>query len=205
VRRPTLATAVIAVAALAPAACGSSRSSPTAQARATTSTTVGQTQTATVTTVRTSTATTTTPGPGRCVAGELTLSSLGQQGGMGHGELGFALKNTSSRSCRTGGYPGVLFLDSAGRPLPTRPTRITRDFFGTTPVVRITLAPGQTASFRLGTTHEAQGAAGCTTAAGLQVIALDDTATLRTTVPDGAYECATVTVSPLRPGVTAYP
>jgi hypothetical protein len=145
-------------------------------------------------------------GPQPCVAAELALSSLGQQGGMGHGELGFAFKNTSSATCRTGGYPGVLFLDQAGHTLPTASTRVTRDFFGATPVVRITLAPGQSASFRLGVTHEAQGNASCTTASALQAIAPNDTATLQTAIANGgAYECQTVTVSPLRPGSTAYP
>jgi hypothetical protein len=139
------------------------------------------------------------------VASDLALSALGQQGAMGHGELGFALRNTSADPCRTGGYPGVLFLDHRGRPLPTVPTRATRDFFGTAPELAITLAPGQSASFRLGVTHEAQGNATCTTAAGLQVIAPNDTATLHTTIPNGAYECQTVTVSPLRPGRSAYP
>jgi hypothetical protein len=155
------------------------------------------------------TKTATTPGAGaaatQCLASELKLTSLGQQGGMGHGELGFSLRNTSSKPCRTGGYPGVLFLDGAGRSLTTVPTRVTRDFFGTTPVVAITLSPGEAASFRLGTTHEAQGSATCTTAVGVQVIAPNDTATMRTTVPNGIYECQTVTVSPLRPGPTAYP
>jgi hypothetical protein len=37
------------------------------------------------------------------------------------------------------------------------------------------------------------------------VIPPDDTATLRTSIPDGAYECRTATVSPLRPGDSAYP
>jgi uncharacterized protein DUF4232 len=124
---------------------------------------------------------------------------------MGHGELGFSLRNAGARPCRTGGYPGVLFFDSAGRSLPTAPTRSTRDFFGTAPVTKLTLGSGQSASFRLGTTHEAQGSATCTTAAGVQVIAPNDTATLRATVPNGVYECQAVTVSPLQPGPSAYP
>lgn len=187
------------------AGCGSSSSSSSSHtAPAQTETTKTTTATATVT--RTTAATTTArAGTPQCVAAELKLSSLGQQGGMGHGELGFALRNTGSQSCRTGGYPGVLFIDAAGRGLPTAPTRVTRDFFGTAPVVSITLAPGQSASFRLGVTHEAQGTATCTTAAGVQMIAPNDTATLRTTIPNGAYECQAVTVSPLRPGASAYP
>ena len=38
-----------------------------------------------------------------CRAADLTLSFVGQQGGMGHGEIGFALRNTGNRSCRTYG------------------------------------------------------------------------------------------------------
>lgn len=186
------------------AACGSSSSSTASHAtRAQTETTATKTETVTRTTT-----TATAPGSRatpQCVAAELRLSSLGQQGGMGHGELGFAVRNTGAQSCRTGGYPGVVFLDAAGRGLPTAPTRVTRDFFGTAPVTRITLAPGQSASFRLGVTHVAQGTATCTTAAGLQIIAPNDTVTRRTTIPNGAYECQAVTVSPLRPGASAYP
>src|SRR3984885_14584570 len=50
-------------------------------------------------------------------ASTLALSFLGQQGGMGHGEIGFQLRNTSSTSCRTYGWPGIQFLDQSGAPL----------------------------------------------------------------------------------------
>ena len=66
------------------------------------------------------------------------------------------------------------------------------------------LTPGSSASFRLGVTHGVSSTADCTTAYGLQVIPPDDTATLRTHIPGGAYECRTATVSPLRPGTSAY-
>jgi hypothetical protein len=138
------------------------------------------------------------------VAADLALSFLGQNGGLGHGELGFALRNSGRSSCHTGGYPGVLFLGPSGQPLPTHPSRSTQDFFGKTPVVPIVLAPGQTASFRLGVTHEATTGASCSSAAALQVIPPNDTASLRTTIRDGAYQCGTATVSPLEPGTSAY-
>ena len=54
-------------------------------------------------------------------------------------------------------------------------------------------------------THGAGSSAGCTTAYAVQVIAPNDTATLKTAIPDGAAECATVTVSPLQAGASAYP
>jgi hypothetical protein len=136
----------------------------------------------------------------------LSLSYLGGQGATGHGELGFELKNTSRTSCHTFGYPGVLFLNKSGQGLTTTTMRTTHDFFGIAPEIRITVAPGQSVSFRLGVTHGSTSPAGCRTASALQVIPPDDTATLKTTIPNGgAFECGTVTVSPLRPGTTAYP
>jgi hypothetical protein len=218
---------LVSVCALALAACGGSSStsstssahatgtSPTpgpATTPATTHTTAtgpaGTTTTATPTTTTSSpTTATSTPvaGPAACTAADLALSYLGQQGATGHGELGFALHNITGASCHTFGYPGVLFLDRAGQPLPTDSTRTTHDFFGDAPEEALVVAPGQSVSFRLGVTHGAVSPQNCTTAYGLQVIAPDDTATMRVPIRDGAYECRTATVSPLRPGDSAYP
>jgi uncharacterized protein DUF4232 len=140
-----------------------------------------------------------------CRASGLALSFLGQQGATGHGELGFALRNITAGHCTTVGYPGVQFLNGALAPLPTTPTHTTSDFFGHTQLRTLTVAPGQSVSFRLGVTHGEGSSAGCSTAGALQVIAPNDTATLRTAIPDGAAECTTVTVSPLVAGEAAYP
>jgi hypothetical protein len=83
--------------------------------------------------------------------------------------------------------------------------RTTHDYFGSAPEVALVLAPGQSASFRIGVTHGMTSTAGCTTAYGLQVIPPDDTATLRTQIANGTYECRTASLSPLRPGASAYP
>jgi hypothetical protein len=139
------------------------------------------------------------------VASSLSLSFLGQQGGMGHGEIGFVLHNTGNVGCRTYGWPGVLFLDQSGNPLPTIPHHTTNDFFGSGPAVPLVIAPGGTASFRLDVGHGVATSAGCATAYGLQVIAPNDTALLRTKIPNGAYECRDANVSPLRAGASAYP
>jgi hypothetical protein len=177
---------------------------PSSTTAATTTTTTDPGTTSTASSTATTTATTTS-GPPPCRPTALSLSFLGQQGGMGHGEIGFAVRNTSGVSCRTYGYPGVLFLDRAGQPLPTIPTHTTRDFFGTTPAVPLVVAPGARASFRLDVGHGVATSAGCATAYGLQVIPPNDTATLRTTIPEGSYECQNVNVSPLRAGQSAYP
>jgi hypothetical protein len=201
---------------LALAACGtSSRSSSgvanrqptTSPATAPTTTQTSSTATSTTPTGSASTPTSTSSPTAStaCTAADLALSYLGGQGATGHGELGFALRNTSGSTCHTYGYPGVLFLDRAGKALPTDSTRTTQDFFGSAPEQKLVVAPGQTVSFRLGVTHGAASPVGCTTAYGLQVIPPDDTATLHVTIGNGgAYECRTATVSPLQQGTSAF-
>ncbi len=153
---------------------------------------------------------TTTAAPGSvagslCRAPGLALSFLGGQGATGHGLLGFELRNVSSRSCHTFGFPGVQFLDAGGRPLPTAATRTTQDFFGSAPERALSVARGQSVSFRIGVTHGIPSSAGCTTAAAVSVIPPDDTESLHVTVPNGVYECRAATVTPVEPGASAYP
>jgi Protein of unknown function (DUF4232) len=197
------------------AACGSAGGAPTsstsspstaAAAPATTSTASSAPATTTATATATATATVSTPAASPpCRAADLSLSFLGQQGGMGHGEVGFELRNTSKNSCRTYGYPGILFLDQHGAALPTIPHHTTRDFFGNSTAVPLVIAPGSSASFRLDVGHGLATPNGCATAYALQVIPPNDTATLRATIPNGAYECRDANVSPLRAGTSAYP
>jgi hypothetical protein len=226
VMRTSLAGAAV-LAAVALSACGGSGGGQTTQASqqaaagetqtasaATTSAT--QTQTAATSTGATTTATQTGTasansggadiqgGVKQCLAAALTLSYLGGQGATGHGELGFALKNTGSSPCSTGGYPGIQFLAHDGAALPTTPQHTTDDFFGHLALQKLTLQPGQTASFRLGVSHGGGSSTGCNTADGLQVIAPNDTATLNVQIPNGASECGTTTVSPLQPGTSAF-
>lgn len=201
-------TAVVIGAALGVTACGGSghRSSSSTVSTSTASLPTPSTTASTPTTSSTSAgAQGSGPGPRRCRAAGLTLRFLGQQGATGRGELGFALHNTSSATCRTFGFPGILFLDRAGNALPTVAVRRTRDPFGSAPVASLMVAPGGSVSFRIGVTHGIASSAGCTTAYGLQVIPPDDTGAIRATIPGGAYECRQATVSPLRPGTSAYP
>jgi hypothetical protein len=119
--------------------------------------------------------------------------------------LGFELRNTGGSSCHTFGFPGVLWLAKSGAALPTKSIRTTHDFFGTAPLASLTVAPGSVVSFRLGVTHiVGGGTTGCTTAAAVQVIPPNDTSTLRVTIPNGAFECRTTTISPVRPGRSAF-
>ncbi len=206
---PLLASAT----ALVLAACGSSGGAPTATTTSTpaaastpSTTSPTTTTTASTTTAATTSATSaTTVGPPPCRATMLSLSFLSQQGGLGHGEIGFQLRNVSGRGCRSYGWPGILFLGRSGTALPTIPHHTTNDFFGSTPAVPLVIAPGSSASFRLDVGHGVASSNGCATAYGLQVIPPNDTATLRTTIPNGTFECRDANVSPLRPCDSAYP
>lgn len=142
---------------------------------------------------------------GECQAAQLALVYLGGQGATGHGDLGFALRNRSAHSCSTYGYPGIQFLDTTGKPLPTHATHSTDDFFGHLPLRALSVAPGQSVSFRLDVTHGSGSRGQCPTAAALQVIAPGDTRALSTTIGHGAYECGQAIVSPLAPGHSAHP
>ena len=140
-----------------------------------------------------------------CRAAGVKLVYLGGQGATGHGLLGFAIRNTGSAPCTTVGYPGIQFVSKRGAPLPTRPRHTTDDFFGKTTYASVTVAPGKTASFRLGVTHGLASPKGCVTAAAVQVIVPNDTTPVRMPVSHGVYECrGIVTVSPMQPGDSAY-
>jgi hypothetical protein len=225
VMRISLAGAVLLAAVALPACGGSGGGAPTTQGSqpaAAPGTQTPTTQSSTATATASATASTTsatqsgtaTANSGgaavtghvsdACKAAGLTLSYLGGQGATGHGELGFALKNTGSGACVTFGYPGIQFLAKDGSALPTTPRHTTDDFFGHLPLQDVTLQPGQSASFRLGVSHGGGASTGCTTADGLQVIAPNDTATLRVEIPNGASECGSATVSPVQPGTTAF-
>ena len=190
-------------------AAATTRSATAATGAATATTSAAATGTQTTITSQTGTATANSGGAsadaaaGQCKAAGLALSYLGGQGATGHGELGFALKNIGA-ACRTGGYPGIQFLARSGAALATTPQHTTDDFFGHLPLQRIALGPGQTASFRLGVSHGGGASAPCQTAYGLQVIAPNDTATMRVQIPNGASECGPTTVSPLQPGTAAF-
>jgi hypothetical protein len=208
--RWTRTVALACLSVLAVAACGSSSHKTSASIPSTPATTPsGPATTSTAASVPATTPTSTTPVQSNiCRAAGLRLSFLGGQAATGHGLLGFMLRNLGSSSCKTFGYPGILFLDQAGKPLPTTTVRTTHDFFGTAPLGSLTVAPGETVSFRIGVTHFGPNGSntGCTTAYGLQVIPPNDTSTLRVAIGNGgAYECQTASLSPVQPGTSAYP
>lgn len=201
-----LAILVLPWITIAIAACGGSNATTAASVTAGTKTVTVTTSATTATAPTTQTTTATTPaGPPICRASTLQATFLGSQGAAGHGLMGFALKNTGSTSCATIGYPGIQFLDKGGAKLTTNSIRTTRDYFGYAPKVALTVAPGASVSFRVGVTHVPTGNAKCTTAYQLQVIPPNDTSTLDVALPDGEYYCETATVSPVRPGTSAYP
>lgn len=200
------ATAAV-ICAVGVSACGSSNASDN------TPVTVIKTVTTPVTsttgtgpqTDTTATKTSTTPGAtgAACTASDLTPSYLGSNGAAGTIVLGFALKNTGSKSCHTYGWPGVQFLSSSDAALPTGTTRTTGDVVGSTPANPLTLAPGQEASFRMVISDMGPNGSNCPTASALQIYAPDDTVRMKVSL-SGVAACGKGTVSPMLPGDSAF-
>ena len=211
--RSLLSTGAAVAGALLVAACGAS-SSPaghTATRHRTVTVTVTQptastpaTSTGPLTnTVASGPETTTTAATDTCNASDLSASFLGSNGAAGTIVLGFALKNTGTTTCQTYGWPGVEFLSSSGRPLPTDATRTTADVVGSTPANLLTLNPGAQASFRIVASDIGPGGASCPTASALQIYAPNDTVTMKVPLP-GVAACGHATLSPLLPGASAF-
>jgi Protein of unknown function (DUF4232) len=187
---------------------GGSTKTVTQPAKTVTVTTPTQTTASVTTTTGTTTTGTTTTaggGSGECVAADLRPSFLGTNGAAGTIAVGFALTNSSSSACTTYGWPGVLLLSSTDAALPTDAVRTTSDLLGSTPATDITLQPGQQASFRLIASDFASGSTTCTTATALQIIAPNDTATLKAAISGGIPACGRATLSPLMVGTSAWP
>jgi len=203
-------TAILALVALVTGGCGGSSATTTTQATGThtvttpvtgsQTTTGAATTTGAVTTVTGSTST--TAAVPACTASKLALLYRGENGAAGTIALYFAMRNASTTACHTYGYPGVLFLSKAGAPLTTHAKRTTKDPLGVIPVSEIVIEPGKLAGFRVvaNLLGESGSGAGCGTAYGLQVIAPDDTAPIRTSIPGGVPWCGLGTVTPLKLG-----
>jgi hypothetical protein len=104
---------------------------------------------------------------GTCTAAQLTGTIEDQLGGGAAGSVyrTLVLTNTSDQDCTVEGYPGVSFVDGAGSQLGAAADRD-----GTAPV-RVTLAPGASATTTLQQTNAQNYGADCvlTPAAGLRI------------------------------------
>jgi hypothetical protein len=147
---------------------------------------------------------TTKPIGAACKASVLTASYLGSNGAAGTIELGFGLTNSGSRTCHTYGWPGVQLLSSADADLPTDAVRSKSDLLGSTPAVLLDLAPGAEASFRILEHDSGAGGSNCQNATQLQIIAPDDTATMKVSLAGGVPACGSTTLSPILPGTSAF-
>jgi hypothetical protein len=208
-----LATAAV-IGALVVVACGGSNNTSDnaggGQSTVTITTTVtspppsSTTSTAPLTsTTATKTTTTAFASGTACVASELTPMFLGSNGAAGTVVLGFALKNTGTKTCHTYGWPGVAFLSAGGNALPTNATRTTGDVVGSTPAGVLKLKPGEQASFRIVASDIGSNGGSCPTARQLQIYAPDDTVTMKVSLP-GVAACGKATLSPMLPGTSAF-
>ncbi|MER6691006.1 DUF4232 domain-containing protein [Streptomyces minutiscleroticus] len=76
----------------------------------------------------------------RCHTGELKASVGGNDPGAGQKNFPLVLTNTSGRTCTVDGYPGLAFVDGAGRQVSVDPERADGSGEGA-----VKLAPGESA------------------------------------------------------------
>ncbi|MFI5042240.1 MAG: DUF4232 domain-containing protein, partial [Acidimicrobiales bacterium] len=110
----------------------------------------------------------------------------------------FILRNTSGTTCTMYGYPGLLRLDAAKKPMTTTVTR------GSSVVVRdpgpslVTLPAGASASFGSGWSHvptPSDPASGCAASTYLEITPPDETAYLLVPAAVDACNHGTIAVS----------
>lgn len=164
-------------------------------------------------TVVTGPATTTTHGSGGgatgvtyCTANQLHPVMITSQGAAGTDFYVVGLKNISSQSCVTYGYPGVSFLNSAGSALPTSVTRTTSDMAGSVSARTLTVAVGAEVSFRVAVETAYKGGALCKSATTMRIYPPESTAALNLSLGGaGSQVCGEATVIPLQSGSSANP
>jgi Protein of unknown function (DUF4232) len=86
----------------------------------------------------------------QCGQAQLQMSARMADAGLGNRELLFTLRNVSSGSCQTYGYPGLRLAKPDGQLLPVTVGRGGAYLFPNVPPSRVVLAPGEIASFELG-------------------------------------------------------
>lgn len=179
--------AIVGLALLALAACGSpARSagappSPTPTASTAPAPTIGTTPTATPAPA----------GPQQCLVSQLSLSTGPHSAGAGTVQEVFILTNTGQSTCQLFGYPGMQML-SGGQAIPTKVVRTPG------PENTVTLAPGATSSF-LAEWHNQTGyTSPCAVSQQVQVTPPNETHQLTLTAsiqacPDGTINVTAVT------------
>ncbi len=111
----------------------------------------------------------------RCHTGALLVSFAGSQGAAGTIVDTFRVANSSTSGCVLFGYVGMLMLDAAGRPLPTRVVRNGGIFATQAGPSRFVLEPGTAASFQAAWSDVPHGSEGpCPQAAQLEVTPPDE-------------------------------
>ncbi len=100
------------------------------------------------------------------------------------------MKNVSTTSCRTYGYPGMLLVDTSGAALPTTVTRGGGLAFEEIAPSEVTLDAGQTAYFNVGFNDVQTSTGTCSSTHTVEVTPPTNTTHATVDVPLGIDACA---------------
>lgn len=193
-RRLLLGAAPIVVAALLVASCGSAAQSgsPSGHTAATATPPSGPPPTATPS------AASSQPAVQRCQVSQLSLAVTDETASSGQLARVFILTNAGRSTCTLYGYPGLLMLDGAGKPVPTTVVREQPP----SPEQRVTLAPDGTASFLAWWWNQNRYTTPCPLSQ--QVEVTPPNAYSHLTIPLSIQPCpdGTINVDPVFPGTT---
>ena len=103
---------------------------------------------------------------GSCVRGQLGVRANGTEGAAGTIHGAWVFTNLSDTTCKLSGYPDMQLYGRAGRAIPTFVKRTLRPR-----PVRVTLAPGESATFRTSYSDVSSGPKPCPVSAVAQITA----------------------------------
>jgi hypothetical protein len=105
-----------------------------------------------------------------CKFSQLSVRRVDSNGAMGHIGMVYAFTNISSSSCILYGYPGFVPLTAKGQPLPgVKTTWSERNYMHRARKQKITLAPGDRASFEAVYSHISSNDRSCAKSAKVEI------------------------------------
>jgi hypothetical protein len=135
-----------------------------------------------------------------CQTNQLSLRRANVEGGMGHSGTIYILTNTSSSTCTLNGYPGFVLLDTKDREIEGVKVKLSKNnYFHRSQHQRVSLDPGNRASFMASSTHISQSRRNC--ASSVKVKITLPNAQQHFTIVGKLRSCDVISITPIEAGI----